>query len=131
MDCHTSVVDGDDVLSFSVSYDDPENSAARHALSVDRVGYLNDDHGDKCEVSVRERSNQYVGKCSGDAPTEDVPCQIHLEIDEEGVLRGELLCLDLPNEGIATSKRNVVLSDVVGEPDETPAEFTIYGCTGL
>jgi len=130
MDCHTSVVDGDEVLSFSILYSDPDDSSARHEIAVDRVDYQSGQPGSKCEVSVRERSNLYEGGCTGSTPTADEPCQIEINV-EDGVVRGEILCLEIPNSNIVTSTRNLVHSDETGEPDERPAVFEIYGCTGI
>lgn len=132
VDCHTSVVDGDDVLSFSLSYDDPDDSSARHSIEVQRVEYTGDDPGSKCEVVVRERNNRYVGGCTADDPTAETPCQVRLGV-EDGILRGTLLCAEIPNEGIATSTRHLVRSESgdAATPDESPAEFEIHGCTGL
>lgn len=132
LDCHASVVGTDRVLSFSAKYDDPEASAKNHSIEVLQVGYEEKDPGSKCEVRVRERSNRYIGKCTDGDPTPDTPCQVKLKV-EDGIVKGSLFCIGIPNEAIESSVRYLVHSD---DPDpmaddRVPATFEVQGCTGI
>ena len=131
VDCHVSTVGKDRVLSFSAFYD-AEGTSMDHSIEVLQAAYTGDDPGSKCLVRVRERSNRYVGNCTGGNPEPDAPCKVEIDV-KDGIVDGTVLCDEFANEASATSKRHLVLSD---RPDPKaddlqPATFAIHGCKGL
>lgn len=131
VDCHVSTVGKDRVLSFSAVYDAPD-SVMDHSIELLQAAYEGDDPGSKCLVRVREKSNRYIGKCTGGDPTPDAPCQVEVHVSD-GIVKGTLFCDEFANEAIKSSKRHLVISDASDPdaPDLVPATFEIHGCRGL
>ena len=132
IDCHASTVSKDRVLSFSAIYEDPEDSKNKHSIELLQASFDGKDPGDKCEVRVGEANNGYKGKCTGGEPTADNPCQVKLKVDE-GVVRGTVLCIGIPNQALEGTTRYLVLSNPIDpkEDDKQPATFEVQGCAGL
>ena len=126
VDCNAAQAGGKDVISFHVALDDQDAPSKSHRFEVQKAEYGKGGPGSQCEVVIREGANRYIGECSSKAPTDDVPCQLDLEVDGTRVF-GSLRCAHIQLEGAPTITRYVV------EPgtDDKPAQFEIHGCTGL
>jgi hypothetical protein len=78
------------------------------------------DPGPSCRVNAREGVNRYEGRCSADDPTDEIPCQVVMDWDDD-LLAGTLLCRNIRDE--AGAYRSIVASG-----SDEPAEFTVHGC---
>ena len=124
--CNANTVDGDRVLTFSTSFSNPDRESENFAISVKQVNIDKSNPGSACAVRVEEGSNTYEGDCTKDDPTADAPCSVAFEQDGD-VIKGSVLCEDIPNRNMAMTKRHLV------EPGTTdqPARFELHGCTGI
>jgi hypothetical protein len=131
VECYATTVGKDRVLSFSAQHD-VEGTNMDYGIEVLQAAFQGDDPGSKCLVRVKEKSNRYVGKCTGGDPEPDAPCQVEIDI-KDGIVTGTLFCVQFPNEGNEMSTRHLVLSDRFGttHDDLTPATFEIHGCKDL
>jgi hypothetical protein len=116
--CH---VDGSKPrVTFSVM---GESGGDAFAFRVKDVSLTGKEPGDACVVTVKEGSNTYEGNCTAGAPSDDVPCQVKLEQDDD-VIHGSVLCRNIPNALTPTVRRNVVAPST-----SKAAQFEIHGCT--
>jgi hypothetical protein len=111
------------VLSFAADTNERQVNGSEGFSVAIRQAVPGPDPGPTCRVNAREGVNKYEGRCGADEPTDEVPCQVTMDVDD-GVLVGTLLCRNISDEGGA--QRSIVAS----ESDE-PAEFKVHGCPGL
>jgi hypothetical protein len=126
IECFANTRDGDRLLSFSTVFINPDAASENYSIEVEQVNLDKSDPGSDCLVSVREGSNTYAGDCTKDDPTEDEPCSVSFDIEDD-IVNGTIFCADIPNRNMAMTRRHVVAP---GTQDE-PAEFELHGCTGL
>jgi hypothetical protein len=111
-------------VNFSATHNSTDSND-NFAITLEN-GRLGDDESDgPCDLRVVEGNNTYEGACGTDDPSSDHPCQAHFR-EENGIIRGDLQCQNIPNMSNLTSQRYVY------EPGTTDAlKFEIYGCGGL
>jgi hypothetical protein len=107
-------------ISFSAETNELQaNGNQGFGLAI-RQALPGDDPGPSCRVNAREDVNEYEGRCSADDPTDEIPCQVAMDF-EDGLLKGTVLCRNIPDE--VGARRSIVASGSV-----EPAEFTVHGC---
>jgi hypothetical protein len=116
----------DRLLSFSVTLIDAKHESNDYSFKIIQADLDKSDPGAACRVVVTEGANAYEGHCTGGDPTTDNPCQITKLRDDHGIVKGNLLCNNIPNRTDANTTRYVVKPSTM-----TPADFEVHGCVGL
>ena len=129
IDCFVSEEGGERVLSFSALYRDPQSSSKSYEIKVSQARLDKKDPGDSCKVSVEEGGTTYGGKngkCTADAPSDETPCQVELQVDGD-IIDGTVYCKKLTAAGNIGVWRHLV------EPftESDPAVFELRNCVGL
>jgi hypothetical protein len=121
--CHAN--GGGPLLSFSATHTDKENKDNNYSLEIQRASLAGRDPGKSCTVLVTEGSNSYLGGCTDDEPTDDLPCKVKFTRDGQNVT-GSILCKHIQNKNTGEFTRWVV------KPGTMKAlTFEVDGCEGL
>lgn len=124
--CSAQQVGKNRLLTFSATLIDAKHESNNYSIKILQANLDKSDPGAGCRVVVGEGANTYEGLCTSDTPTPDQPCQISNLKDDNGIVKGELLCNNIPNRTDANTTRYVVA------PGSTkPATFEVHGCVGL
>jgi hypothetical protein len=115
----------DRLLTFSATYIDMKHPSNEYSIKVLQLDLDKTDPGAGCRVVVGEGENTYEGKCTSDTPTDDAPCQVKLKV-KDGIVKGSLLCANIPNSSEASLTRHIVKP---GTEQAAPVE--VRGCVGL
>lgn len=102
-----------------------QNSDDSYMLSITNLNIEGEESEGPCEVAITEGPNTYKGACGSDDPTPGRPCKVSVDV-EDGVVRGEVYCDDIPNE-VTNSLTRYLVAPVSREP----ATFQVYGCRDL
>jgi len=121
--CRIDNESGTKRATFSVVHDSADE-AKNYALELNDAN-LSEESDGPCEVRVVDGANTYKGACGSDEPTEDRPCQVSVRL-EGRVLKGNIYCAKIPSDATANITRYVV-----APLTRDPAQFEIYGCSGL
>jgi hypothetical protein len=120
--CSRDRLDGVSVFSFGADSDAVQSNGVRgYGFEVLEMA-IGPDPGSSCSVLLHEGANRYQGRCAAGDPDQDTPCQVTSSI-EHGVVRGSLLCVNVPNAATGELRRSVVKSLT-----RDPAEFQVHGC---
>jgi hypothetical protein len=124
--CSAQLSGKDRLLSFSATLIDAKHQSNNYSIKVIQADLDKSDPGAGCRVVVAEGANTYEGRCTSGDTTTEKPCQItKLKVDN-GVVKGKLLCNNIPNNTDANTTRYVV------KPSTTAAaDFEVHGCVGL
>jgi len=123
LECRVNRIGGTRRVSFSSTHPKGDDT---YSLSVTNGNIDGDESEGPCQVDLTESGNSYSGACGSDDPTEDRPCKISFE-ERNGVIKGGVYCLNIPNVGNRTSTRTLVSPATRDEP----ATFEVHGCKGL
>lgn len=118
-----SVLDrgGEQFVSFSIEHTDADGDVD-YSLAVDQVNLDSKDPGDGCRIKAKEGDNLYEGLCTGDDPSDELPCQVKVDPKGNGIT-GSLRCLHIPNKAQPTLTRNITAPST-----EKAAKFEVTGC---
>jgi hypothetical protein len=109
------------------SAENQSSDSARSYLLTVRAGRLGGDESDgPCEVRVKEGDSTYEAACSSDAPSTERPCQVSFK-EKNGVIKGQLYCNKILSD-VGPSRFRYLVAPYTSED---PAEFELYGCSGL
>jgi hypothetical protein len=107
-------------ISFSADTNQLQvNGSQGFSLAI-RQALPGPDPGPSCRVNAREGVNTYAGRCSADDPTDEIPCQVAMDWDDD-LLTGTVLCRRIRDEVGVTRW-------LVASGTEEPAAFTVHGC---
>jgi hypothetical protein len=125
LQCAVTKSGGTRRVTFSAEHQSSD-STKKYLLTVSG-GRLDGEESDgPCVVRVIEGDTTYKGDCSTDDPTTERPCQVSFK-EKNGVIKGSLYCDKIPVDGNLTQIRYLVAP----YSSEDPAEFELYGCSGL
>jgi hypothetical protein len=114
-------------ITFSATFIDAKHPSTNHSIKILQADIESKTNpGAGCRVVVSEGSNTYEGKCTSGSPTDDQPCQVKFKPVAQGIVKGTLLCQNIPNNSEATLTRHLVSPGT-----DKPASFEVDGCTGL
>lgn len=123
--CSVSKIDGERSLNLLLDYN-PGRESSRYGLRITRGLIDSAEQDDECTVRINEGQNNYEGACSGEDPTESLPCKVTFETEGE-IISGTVYCDKIANPSNLVSDRYVVQP---GTRDK-PAKFEVHNCPGL
>lgn len=121
--CSIEEISGDQRLTMSAVYLDPEDDSRNYAFQISQLN-MEGGPGGSCQVKVIEGANTYEGGCTDDAPTASAPCRIE-HTTEDNVIRGTLLCENISNANVNTARH-------LTQPgsDTEAFEWEVWNCGG-
>lgn len=125
VDCNVARREGDRLVTFTAAYTDEERSRNSYSFGVIQANLDASGPGGSCRVVAVEGDNSYEGKCTGGDPSEEEPCRVELEAEDD-IVMGSVLCENIPNRNSAMITRHLVAPN-----SESAARFEVHGCRGL
>ena len=114
---------GERFVSFSLEHaNEDADDGVDYSFALEQVNLASGDPGSGCRVKVKEGNNLYEGLCTGDDPTDDVPCQVEVEEEGDGI-KGSVHCVHIPNKAQSTITRHIATPST-----EKAAKFEVTGC---
>jgi hypothetical protein len=123
--CAISRVGGERSMTLTMGYK-TSSTEQRYGFRITRGDIDSEEQTDECEVQILEGANTYKGTCSGDDPTENVPCKVTFKPDGE-IVNGTMYCEKMTLVGAPTNFRYLVDP---GTTDKS-AKFAVHNCSNL
>jgi hypothetical protein len=123
--CDVTQVGGERSMTLTAAYR-ASSTEDRYGFRITRGEIDSDEQPGECEVQLLEGANSYEGACSGEDPSDAVPCKVTFDPEDE-IVKGTMYCKKIKLEGAPSNFRYLVDP---GSTD-TPAKFEVHNCTGL
>jgi hypothetical protein len=126
--CSIKELSGRPAMTLDARYQG-ERADDKHGLRITRA-HIGGDVNDQCVVRVTEGVNEFEGGCTkGDPdPEANMPCKVSFKVYDQQIIRGNVLCDQLPQPAAQTNFRYLVKP---GGKRDQGMSFEVYNCEGL